>query len=132
MKRLLAALGLVLMTAPLWAQVTATATWQNPTQTSSGSTFPASQIRETRISFCTTSGCTTPSFVEVAPGAVTTHTTLPVFTAGQWFGRAQTIDTAGRVSPFSNESNFTVGVCQANPAGCIPRPPTNLTIVVAP
>jgi hypothetical protein len=127
MKRLLLALGVLAISAPLWAQVSKTFTWVNPTQYVNGTSLPPSQIRETRISVSPTSGGT-PMFVEVVPGAATSHASLPIFAAGQWFAVARTVDLAGATSDPSNEAVFTVGPCEANPAGCRPLPPTGLTV----
>lgn len=127
MRRSLAGLGVLLVSSPLWAQVSANLGWVNPTAYEDGSPLAPSQIRETRISIAPSPGGT-PQFVEVSAGAATSHTILPVLTAGTWYFRAQTVDVSGAISQFSNEANFTVGVCQANPAACIPRPPSNLQV----
>lgn len=124
-RQLLAGIGVLCVTSPLWAQVSASLSWVNPTAYEDGTQLPASAIDETRISFAPVSGGT-PAVVEVAPGSVTTHATLPVFSAGTWYARAQTV-AGGVVSDYSNEASFTVGVCQANPAACTPQPPSNLT-----
>ena len=127
LKRCLMAFGLLLLTVPLWAQVSKTFNWTNPSQYVNGTSLPPASIRETRISVSPTAGGTA-SFVEVAPGSVSTYVSLPIFPAGDWFARAQTVDIAGQVSDFSNTANFTVGTCQASPAGCAPLPPTGLSV----
>ena len=127
LKRFLMAFGLLLLTVPLWAQVSKTFSWTNPSQYVNGTSLPPSLIRETRISVSPTAGGTA-SFVEVAPGSVSTYASLPIFPAGNWFARAQTVDVAGQVSDFSNTATFTVGACEASPAGCRPLPPTQLTV----
>lgn len=127
MKRPIFVLLTVLVTAPLWAQVSKTFSWTNPNTYVDGTAMPLANIRETRISTAPTAGGT-PTNVQVASGTVATYVSLPVFTAGTWFSRAQTVDVGGAVSAFSNEVSFTVGVCQANPASCTPRPPTGLTV----
>ena len=127
LKRFLMAFGLLLLTVPLWAQVSKTFSWTNPSQYVNGTSLPPSQIRETRISVSPTSGGT-PSFVEVAPGSVSTYASLPIFPTGQWFAVARTVDLAGQTSDPSNEASFLVGACEANPAGCRPLPPTQLSV----
>ena len=107
LKRFLVAFGLLLLTAPLWAQVSKTFSWTNPIQYVDGTSLPPSQIRETRISVSPTSGGT-PSFVEVAPGSVSTYDSLPIFPAGQWFAVARTVDLAGATSDPRNQTVFSL------------------------
>lgn len=128
MRRATLALLLVLATAPLWAQVSKTFTWTNPSQYADGTTMPTSDIRETRISVSPTSQGT-PTMVLVNSGQTQSYQSLSVFTAGAWFARAQTVaNSSGLLSTFSNEASFTVGTCQANQASCTPKAPANLTV----
>ena len=114
LKRFLMAFGLLLLTVPLWAQVSKTFSWTNPSQYVNGTSLPPSLIRETRISVSPTAGGTA-SFVEVAPGSVSTYASLPIFPAGNWFARAQTVDVAGQVSDFSNTPTFTIAAFHSTP-----------------
>jgi len=127
MRRVILAGFILLTTSAAWAQVSKTTTWTNPTQYVNGTSLAPPQIRETRISFSATP-TGVPLFVEVSPGALAIYETLPIFTAGDWYVRAQTVDVTGQVSDFSNTFPFVVGACEANPSGCRPLPPTNLAV----
>jgi hypothetical protein len=119
---------LLAVSAPLWAQVGKTFSWVNPTSYVDGTVMPPSDIKQTTIGIAPTSGGT-PTTVLVAQGAVTSYTSLPVFTAGTWYARAQTTSVSlGTTSAWSNEAVFTVGVCQANPLSCTPKAPTSLSV----
>lgn len=128
MRKTLVAISLIIMTSPLWAQVSKTFSWTNPTKYADGTTMPATDIKQTTISVAPTSGGT-PTTVLVAAGSVATYTSLSVFTAGTWYARAQTTSlSSGLISGYSNEASFTVGTCQANPLSCTPQAPTLLTV----
>jgi hypothetical protein len=128
MRRIIQAVVLLAVSSPLWGQVEKTFTWVNPTSYVDGTVMPPSDIKQTTISVAPTSGGT-PTLVLVSTGAASTYTSLPVFTSGTWYARAQTTSISlGTTSGYSNEAVFTVGVCQANPLSCTPRAPTNLSV----
>lgn len=132
-RQLTVAFGLLLLTAPLWAQVGAHMSWQNATTYMDGTVLPSSEIQETRIHFGQASGGPYSFATEVAPGSVEQHDTLPIFGDGTWFAVAAHVSTKNPMEgEISQETSFFVDRCQANPMGCRPRAPTNLTITLLP
>lgn len=126
MKKLILVTVIVLLTAPLWAAVEKTATWQPPNTRVNGDPLPASEIAGYDLE-CQRVGGAVVYATGITAGA-TTHTTPEVFEAGDYTCRMRTLDTNGLVSEWSNAVGFTVGRCETS--DCRPTPPRSITVVL--
>ena len=116
-------LGL-LVTLPLWAEVTKTATWTPPTQRVNGDALALSEIQGYDLECFRVGGATV--YTTGVPGTATTHVTPEVFDSGDFQCRMRTLDTGGLVSEWGQSNVFTVGRCDVT--DCRPLPPSSIVI----
>lgn len=127
MRRSMLLMFVLLISAPLWAEVTKTATWVIPTERVNGDALPLAEISRHELVCQRTSGEVVLTVTEI-PAASTTLQTDPVFDAGEFICRMRTADTEGRISEWGDSNVFIVGRCDVS--DCRPTPPQSITIVL--
>lgn len=95
--------------------------WTPPDSRENGDPMTIQEIDRFPISCGTQAGGPYDAFTFNAAGNVSSFVAADIFPEGTYFCVAQTVDTNGEISRYSNEVNFTVGRCQAT--DCRPRPP---------
>ena len=98
-----------------------TFTWTPPTERENGDPLTAAEIDHFQIECGTQSGGPYNVFSTGAPGNSSTIVASDVFSEGTYYCVARTVDNNGLESVNSNETNFTVGRCEAT--DCKPKPP---------
>lgn len=121
------ALGLLLITAPLWASVDKTVSWIAPTERVNGDPLPAGEIAGYDLE-CVVQATGDVIYATGIPAGATTHQTDAVFVEGTYLCRMRTLDTGGLVSDWGESAPFTVGRCETT--DCRPLPPRSISVVL--
>jgi hypothetical protein len=124
MRKMILALLMLALTAPLWAQVTKTASWNAPTARVNGDALTLAEIAGYDLECSRTSGEVVYS-AEV-PTTPSSHQTGEVFDSGEFVCRMRTKTTDGLQSVWGSSNVFTVGRCDVT--DCSPMPPTSITV----
>lgn len=124
-KYILLFLGL-LMTMPLWAEATKTASWQIPTQRVNGDALSIEEIAGYDLVCQRVDGGEVVYTLTDIPATDTSHVTPAVFDAGDFICRMRTHSADGLQSTWGESNVFTVGRCDVT--DCSPMPPSSIVI----
>lgn len=121
------AVGLLLITAPLWASVDKSVTWTAPTERVNGDPLPPAEIAGYDLE-CVVQATGEVVYATGLPAGASQHQTAEVFNEGTFICRMRTLDTGGLVSDWGESNPFTVGRCDVT--DCRPKPPRSITVVL--